>query len=45
MHYWRHLANTIEPSVCGGDAVLLSNYSDHLFKIKLRLGDGREVEE
>ena len=20
--YWRHLANTIEPSVCGGDAVL-----------------------
>jgi len=20
--YWRHLANTIEPSVCGDDAVL-----------------------
>jgi len=20
--HWRHLANTIEPSVCGGDAVL-----------------------
>jgi len=20
--YWRHLANTIEPSMCGGDAAL-----------------------
>jgi len=20
--HWRHLANTIEPSICGGDAVL-----------------------
>ena len=27
--HWRHLANTTEPSVCGGDAVILSNYSDH----------------
>jgi len=27
--HWRHLANTTEPSVCGGDAVL-SNYFDHL---------------
>jgi len=27
---WRHLANTIEPSMCGGDATfLLSNYFDH----------------
>jgi len=26
----RHLANTIEPFICGGDAVL-SNYFDHLF--------------
>ena len=29
--HWRHLATTIEPSVCGGDAAFLSNYSDHLF--------------
>jgi len=29
--HWRHLANTIEPSLCGGDAVLTSNYFDHLF--------------
>jgi len=28
--HWRHLANTIEPSVLGGDAALLSNYFDHL---------------
>ena len=30
---WRHLANTIEPSICGGcdDAAFLSNYCDHLF--------------
>jgi len=25
--HWHHLANTIEPSMCG----LLSNYFDHLF--------------
>jgi len=31
--YWRHLANTIEPSICGGDASFLSNYFDHLFSI------------
>jgi len=24
------MANTTEPSVCGGDAVLMSNYFDHL---------------
>jgi len=29
--HWRHLATTIEPSVCGGDAVLMSSYFDHLF--------------
>jgi len=28
--HWRHLANTIKPSICGGDAAFLSNYSDHL---------------
>jgi len=34
---WRNLANTIEPSVCGGDAALMSNYFDHLLE-SLRLG-------
>jgi len=29
--HWRNLTNTIEPSMCGGDAVFLSNYFDHLF--------------
>jgi len=28
---WRHLANTTEPSMCGGNAAFLSNYFDHLF--------------
>jgi len=28
--HWRHLANTIEPSVCGGDVAFLSNYFDYL---------------
>ena len=28
--HWRQLANTIEPSVCGGNAIL-SNSFDHLF--------------
>jgi len=28
--HWRHLENTIEPSVCGGDTAFLSNYFDHL---------------
>jgi len=28
--HWRHLANTTEPSMCGGDAAFLSNYLDHL---------------
>jgi len=26
-----HLANTVEPSVCGGDAVLMLNYFNQLF--------------
>jgi len=26
-----HLANMTEPSMCGGDAALPSNYFDHLF--------------
>jgi len=44
--YWRHLANTIEPSVCGGDAVLCQitlttcsflSHSSHLFYVLLLL--------
>jgi len=29
--HWRNLANTIEQSMCGGDAAFLSNYFDQLF--------------
>jgi len=28
--HWHHLVNTIEPSMCGGDAAFFSNYVDHL---------------
>jgi len=28
--HWRHLANTIEAPMCGGDAAFLSDYFDHL---------------
>jgi len=28
--HYRNLANTIELSMCGGDAAFLSNYFDHL---------------
>jgi len=28
--HWRNLANTIEPSICGCDPSVLSNYFDHL---------------
>jgi len=31
--HWHNLANTIEPSVCGGDTAFLSNYFDHLLFI------------
>jgi len=34
--YWRNLANTIESSVCGGDAALCQNYSDQLLPAALR---------
>jgi len=34
---WRHLANTIiEPFMCGGDAVFLSSYFEHLVFIRPR---------
>jgi len=29
--HWRNLANTIEPSMCGGDAAFSWNYVDQLF--------------
>ena len=32
--HWRQLANTIELSMCGGDAAFLSNYFDHLFLLR-----------
>ena len=28
--HWHHVANTTEPSICGSNAALLSNYFDHL---------------
>jgi len=28
---WRHLGNTTEPSMCGGDAAFLSNFFQRLF--------------
>jgi len=28
--HWRHLANTIEKSMCGGVAAYMSNYVEHL---------------
>ena len=33
--HWRNLRNTIEPSMCGGDAAFLSNYSDNLLFLLL----------
>ena len=35
--HWRHLANTIEPSMCGGDAAFLSNYFNHSLVLSLSL--------
>jgi len=40
--HWRHLANTIEPSMCGGSAAFTSNYFDHL--LLLLWPTGSEVE-
>jgi len=28
---WLHLANTIDPSICGADPIFLSNYFDHCY--------------
>jgi len=34
--YCRHLVNTIEPSVCGGDVPsILSNYFEHLLSLAM----------
>ena len=38
--HWRHLVNTIEPSMCGSDPTFLSNYFNHLFDIALKLQGG-----
>jgi len=35
--HWRSLANTIEPYMCGGYAVFLSNYFDHLLSIAINI--------
>jgi len=32
--HWRHLANTIKPSMCGGDAAFLSHYFDRLYSLQ-----------
>jgi len=34
---WHNLANTIEPSMCGGDAAFLSNYLDQLLLFRYLL--------
>ena len=34
---WRHLANTIEPCMCGGDVAFLSNYFAHMLSVCLTL--------
>jgi len=36
--HWRHLANTIEPSVCVSDANIMSNYFDHLLNLVIVYG-------
>ena len=35
--HWRHLANTIEPSMCGSDAAFLSNCFDHLLLLMMMI--------
>jgi len=34
---WRNLANTIKPSICGGDVAFLSHYFDPLSAVVLWL--------
>ena len=36
--HWRHLANTIEPCACVGNAASLSNYFDHLLTFVCEFG-------
>ena len=36
--HWRHLANTIELSVCVSDANIMSNYFDHLLNLVIVYG-------
>ena len=37
--HWRHLANTIEPNMCGGRCGLLSNCINHLSLFRKQAGD------
>jgi len=41
--HWHILANTIEWSMCGGDAAFLTNYFDHLFIFVNVLSDVHDV--
>jgi len=34
--HWRNLANTIEPSMCGGDAAFLLNYFDQVLFLNMK---------
>jgi len=35
--HWSHLANTTEPSMCGGNVAFLSNYFGHILWLSLLL--------
>jgi len=39
---WRHLLNTVEPFMCGGDVAFLSNYFDHLLNFGPRAVESLE---
>jgi len=41
--HWRHLANTTEPSVCGGDAAFLLNYFYHFFLLMTEAAATRNI--
>jgi len=41
--HWRILANAIEPSVCGGDCGLMSNYCDLLSRVSIAMGQGEHI--
>jgi len=37
--HWRNLSNSIEPSMCCGDAAFSSNYFEHLFYKHIKMVD------